>query len=802
MKRASGPTRVADRLGGLGLALALASLAHPRRVLLTAGAVVLALAPGLARLELRTDGAALVPPGSPAVAADREIRERFGLRDPVVVLVETSHPAGIYNPRTLRRVRELSRRLAALEGVEPEQVVSLATERSYRYHRDPPHHRPFLDPPPETAPELARVRGDVEAVDLLTGTLVSADGTAAAVLVGVAPASFRERAGDRRKLTRRIVAVAEAAGGAPDRVSVVGAPVAAALLGDHVLRDLALLVPAAVALMALVLWIGCRRLAGVLLGVSEVGACLVCTFGLMGWLGVPVYLTTAVLPVILTCVGLADEVHLLWRHQRLLDETPAGRSSEVAERTFRDLAGPVVFTSLTTAAGFLSFAASPLPAIRAFGAFAAFGVAVCLLWSLAAVPAALALLPDAALRRPGGGRPFRRGLEAVAPGLLRRRGAVLAALGVVTLLLGSGAPRLAVQDSWVAGFAPESPFRRATERADELLAGTHTLLVELAAAAPAPAPGSGTPAQAFLDPERVAAVGDFEEFLAARPGVGGVLGLHAHVTTTRFLASGGQEDRRTVPERPAWVRQMIAQMGLVRGEVRRHEIVDEAFEHTVVTVLLEGANYRDTEALLAAIRRYEAQRLAPLGISVRFGGDVAVSQAMIPAIVESQLVSLGLALAGTLVVATLLYGSLAVGLVVVAPVAAAVLWIFGVMGWLGIPIGVATSMFCAVTLGIGIDYGIHLFDRFRREAAAGARRPALAAVLHAGPAIVADAAAIALGFGILAFSRVPASRALGLLVAGALAASCLLTLAGQGAWLARREGSAPADVPSEHLEAH
>ncbi len=776
MKYATDGRRLADRLGAGALRLALASLAQPVRVLVGAAILVGIPALGLSRLELRTDGAALVPPGDPAVAADRAIRARFGLRDPVVVLVESSDPRGIYNRRTLLRLRDLSRRLAAVDGVAPEDVSSLATERSFRYHREAPHYRSFFDPFPESAEDLVRLRSDVDAVGLFTGTLVSKDAAAAAVLVGVAPASDREAVGERRALTRRIAAVARAAQGPPDRVSVVGAPVAEALLGDHILQDLVVLLPLALVSMALVFWLGCRRFAGVLVGLSEIGACLAWTFGLMGWLGVPVYLTTAVLPVILTCVGLADEVHLLWRYQRLLAEEPGRPHLELLARTFRELARPVVFTSLTTAAGFLSFAVSPLPAVRSFGIFAACGVLFCLAWSLAVVPAIVAWLPAGALRRPPSRRRVRWWPAGPLPRGLRRRAAVLSVLGLVTLLLAAGVPRLSVQDSWESGFAPASAFRRASDRANRLLAGTHTLLVEV---------GFPSGTMPLLQPGAVRAIGDFEAFLAGRPRVGKVLGLRSHVTTTRYLAADRQEDLRRVPERPSFVRQMIALEGLVRGEDKRGELIDEGFRHTVITVLLEGANYRDTKVLLAAIRRYAAKHLAPLGASLRFGGDVAVSQAMIPAIVRGQLASLGLALAGMLVMAGLLYGSASVALVVVAPVSAAVLWIFGVMGWLDIPLGVATSMFCAVTLGIGVDYAIHLFDRYRSERAAGHPRPGEAAIRQAGPAILADAAAIALGFGILAFSRVPANRALGLLIAGALGVSCLLTLVGQGAWLTR-----------------
>jgi predicted RND superfamily exporter protein len=164
---------------------------------------------------------------------------------------------------------------------------------------------------------------------------------------------------------------------------------------------------------------------------------------------------------------------------------------------------------------------------------------------------------------------------------------------------------------------------------------------------------------------------------------------------------------------------------------------------------------------------------------------VAVSQAMIPAIVRTQVTSLLLALAGAFVAVCLLARSLVTGLLAVAPAAVAVLWVFGFMGWAGIPLGVATSMFCAITLGIGVDYAIHFLERRRRRRQEGHPAPVSAAVADAGPAIVADTAAIALGFGLLGISQVPANARLGLLVALALASGCLLTLVGLGALLHR-----------------
>src|SRR5262249_58047406 len=80
------------------------SLRHPLATLATWGLALALALPGIARLELRTDGQALVPPGAPALREDRRIRQVFDRRDPLLVLIESSHPAVVYNPDSLRRI--------------------------------------------------------------------------------------------------------------------------------------------------------------------------------------------------------------------------------------------------------------------------------------------------------------------------------------------------------------------------------------------------------------------------------------------------------------------------------------------------------------------------------------------------------------------------------------------------------------------------------------------------------------------------------------------------------------------------
>jgi predicted RND superfamily exporter protein len=780
--------------------LARFAIDRPRGTILVFALLTLLAAPGLLRLQLRTDGHALVPVGDPAVAFDAEVRRHFGLRDPIVVVLQTPRPNGIFNTDTLRRVRDLTAALEKLAGVPAGAVTSLATEKRDRVYPGTLNFRPFLDVVPETPREMAIFRGDLEAVALLHGTLVSRDQSAVAILVGApnvldragAPGGVNAAAADRVALCRRIVEVSRRFAAPGNRVRVVGAPMAESLLGLHILQDLAVLLPLSIAVICFVLWLGCRRMAGVWQGMIQLAAAQTFTFGLMGWLGVPVYLTTAVLPVILTTLALADEIHLFWRYQQLLGPAPgeADRDHPEAVRVLlSQMSRPIVLATVTTIIGFLSFLSSPLTAVRSFGAFAGVGLLFCLFWSLMVGPALLALLPPSSLRRPAGesAAPSERFRRLFAP-LYRAPRRTLAALALASLAAGLGIARLQVQDSWIGGFAPGSPFRRDTAEVNRLFDGTHLLEVELDLAGWHGTLGEvrdGVPGP-LLDPGTLRAIGDFETFLGRQPRVGRALGPYSQLATVSFLKHARDPKRMSVPDTAEGIADLVHWFDEVRSVPRRREVIDDARRRGVITLFLKDPDYRQVDRLMKTARRYARERLEPLGVRIGFAGDIAVSQAMIPAIVRTQVYSQPLSQLGCWLVVTLLYRSFRVGFLIALPSSLAVAWMLGLMGWTGIPLGVATAMFCSITLGVGIDYGIHFHEVFLRLKREGAGRDAaLDAVAECGPAIVADTAAIALGFGLLGISQVPSNARLGFLVAGALAVGCALTLVGLGTLLDR-----------------
>lgn len=871
------------------------SIRHPKRTLVLAALVVMAAAPGVLRLKLRTDGHALVPADAPEVIYDKLIRDRFLVEDPIVVLIRSGGAEGIFNFDTLRLIETLTRSFQELDGVREENVVSLATEHTDRVWPGTLNFRRFLEPFPETKRDLERIRSDIFAIQLYTGTIVSQEGTESCILVGASSDH------DRIALYRNILDLIEAQGDRPETIDVVGAPVAEALLGVHLLEDLGVpssllgggggsltepvplripatlyelrlmvadhigLVPVAIGIMVCVFFVTFASPLAAVLPLLEVGACLVFVFGMMGWSGVPVYLTIAVLPVILTAIGLADEIHIFARYEQILRRDRAANPIDALEETMQEMWVPIVKTSLTTAVGFLSFALSPLGPVRAFGVFTAVGILFCMLWSLLVTPALFTLVnPRHVFPRVWRGSSSKESrltlMFSRLAGVVNRQRYALAAIGFLVLVVTPwGISRIIVQDSWIDGFAADSKFYRATQHLNEHFLGTHVLNicvdtghyeytgeistsmvdhrtitfgadqfddpqsmigdrltvtccgggVQPSTDKKGPRLGAswtshiisahvdgdvitfdmrredGSPkfalrltgnetvdykiAPEYLTrPEVLRKLDELTVFIRSKENlaVGGALGPVDYLTTSNFMAKARQEGSRSLPENSKRIEWLWKQYRRIRGEERLRQAVDEHYSQALMTVFMKNANFVDTARLMADIRQYEKEYLEPEGIKLGFAGDVAVSQTLIAAIVNTQVWSLLLSLAGVLGVTALLGRSLGWGILCVFPCALAVLINFALMGFLAMPLGVATSMFAGMTLGIGVDYAIHLLERYRRSCKTGMERTQAIndAIASTGPAIFIDAIAIALGFGVLMLSQVPANARLGALV--------------------------------------
>ena len=175
------------------------------------------------------------------------------------------------------------------------------------------------------------------------------------------------------------------------------------------------------------------------------------------------------------------------------------------------------------------------------------------------------------------------------------------------------------------------------------------------------------------------------------------------------------------------------------------------------------------------------RRMQP--VSGRVSGQPVIYRALSQSAFRNQWLSLSIALAAVVLIVAGFFRSLMAGIVIALPSAITLIVVQGVMGFTGIRLDIGTAMLASLTLGVGVDYAVHLaahWDRSFRQLAShgvssddsGLRRSSLD---MASAAIISNALGVAVGFVVLGFAESRPLQNLGRLTALAMVVAGLAT---------------------------
>lgn len=741
------------------------SVRHPRVVVTLAGAITVCALIFIPRIQLRLDGRSLIPTGLPEFAEGDRAASRFELRDLVLIGIGNEE-SGVYTPETLQRIARLSDGLSRVEGIVSGSVVSLSTVPRIALVDGKVDTNPLYRPEDQLNTEtIQQLRREVVKRGYNTGTLVSADGKGTAIIAKVEPGADRYRLlQDTRSLIAR-----ESSG--KDTVYLSGSALAQAVLGQATARDLARLIPAVIAVLGVMLFMSFRHPVPALLSLTEIGVSLVWMSGLMGLTGQPVFVTTLVLPVVLICVGVSDDVYALGHYFNEAERAGGSTTEETIVAAFSSAARPIGMTAVSTVVGLLSMAAVSLNPLRVFGLFGSAAIVFSTLFTFSLLPALLALLKPH-VRSKGdhsmalGGRPAMSALRLLTGGASPRSVAVCALLVAACAIVAT--TRLRVDDSWIRNLPPDSDIVRGDRFFNEKMSGTTALELMVDA----------TRGGWFNSREGLAALGSLEWTLARVDHVGRVHCLFNDVVRTNASLMGLNYDAYRAALRSG-------RLPLTNDDVKRaftalsrstqapiRERVDDEHRWARVTVFIRDADYSRIDNVLRAAERETA--VQGLGHKIVPFGDGWISYLTVRLLVEGQVSSIALALVTDLILITILLGSVRMGLISVLPIAFSLLLVLAALALAGTPLGIANSMFTGIALGIGLDFAIHLTTAYRQKLNQGIPAgEALRTTLElTGPAVCVSAASITAGFSVLLLSEIAPNVQLGVMIC-----LCLLTCA-------------------------
>jgi predicted RND superfamily exporter protein len=715
--------------------------------LLVIGAVLLVtafLGFQVTKIQVNSDIIDSLPDHDPDAVLLKEIGERFGGNRIGMVILETDN---IYQTEILNYVLQITDSLTLVPGIA--SITSLTTMMEIRNDEFGFEVGTLVDPyeMPESPDELANLRNRIESNDLYRGSIVSEDGTSTIIIFSL------EQGADVEEVTNEVRSKT-AQMNLPVNLFYAGSPMMVTAVGNIISRDMKMLIPITFGIISLILFLGFRSFRGVVLPLLSAALAIVWTIGLMALGGYQMSMISSNIPILLVAIGSAYSIHVINR----VRQSQLRNEGVTVQLALQYIAVPVFLAAITTAVGFVSFLfGAYLAMIRDYGVFTAVGTMISCLLSLTFVPAVLSVT-----RKPGhvvseelADQSFlaRYVLDPVNTLLFQHTRKVFVVWGALILASVGGMLLIKREVDVKDYFKKKNPTRIAEEIMIEKFGGTKPVFVHFRGD--------------VNNPDMLQTMQRTEEYMKASPDI----------VTTQSVAN------------------LMAEMNAALGEERK--IPDERDRVEQLWFLLEGNEYLSTlvtpemdEAIIVSkfvnsdnaskiqFDEYMSEYLSSIQsdeFDVRMTGMPFVDVTLDNSLVRSQIGSLVIAVVFVVLIVGLILRSLKLGIIATAPIIAAILILFGVMGIVGISLNIGTVLVASVALGIGIDYSIHMISHFRHAMKNGldVHMAIRDAIMISGKAIAINVASVSAGFMVLIFSQMVPLQYFGLLVAISMVGSSL-----------------------------
>lgn len=750
----------------------LARIFYRRRILtLTVMlAVVGAFVSQIPKITVDTSTEGFLRKNDPAIVDYNAFRDQFGRDELIIIAIRSPN---VFTQPFLKKLRRLHEEL---DDTVPyvEDITSLVNARNTKGLADELIVGDLLEDWPETEAEMDALRERVFDNPMYVNTLVSETGEFTTIViktqtyssVGIGEEDVLEgfddgpdkKPADLQYLTdmentQAIEAVHAAIKKykAPDfEIHLAGSAVVTHFLKRSMMRDIrkfVLLVMAAIAVFLFVLF---RRVSGVILPLAVVVLSVVSTVGIMAAAGEPIKLPTQILPSFLLAVGVGDSVHIISLfYHRLRRKT--GREDAVAYAV-RHSGLAVLLTSITTAAGLLSFSTAKIAPVAGLGIYSAIGVMLAFVYTLVLLPPLLSFVPekkaDKTIEMEHANTPTDRLLDAVGRLSTGSPKTILLISAAIVVFAIAGITQIRFSHFVLGWFPKDNAIRVATETIDRELRGSITVEAVV---------DTGRE-NGFYDPdilnrtEQTAA--HVENLKSGEMFAGKVIPITTILKEINRALNENRKDFYTVPQD----RQLIAQEFLLfenSGSDDLEDFADSRFSKARFTVKVP---FRDAIGYTGFLNRITAHfnRQFP-DEKITVTGMVALLSRTITNVIVSLKRSYLIAMAVITVLMIFLIGRVRIGLMSMIPNLFPIVLSLGIMGWFNpvLPMDLFTMLVGSIAIGLAVDDTIHFMHNFRRYfEETGSAEIAVMKTLHtAGRAMLVTTCVLSAGFFIFMFAE-------------------------------------------------
>ncbi|MCP5198548.1 MAG: MMPL family transporter [Gammaproteobacteria bacterium] len=666
------------------------------------------LAYSLPSIEVYSRFADLLPAKHEYIQNYNRMKQTFGGANVVTMSLQAEGGADIFTYKTLNKIKHLTEEVDLIQGVNHYQVASIAHPKIRRIRTTAggliKSEAVLPREIPQDADKLKQLREESFNNDIVYGTYISADGTAALILAG-----FDEERLDYNKIFTRLKELKkEVEADGETSLYIAGEPMLKGWIYYHS-SELALIFGVTAAVMITLLFLHFRSIAGVFVPMLGTAMAAIWGLGFVGWMGFNLDPLILVVPILISARTASHCVQMM---ERFHDEIRLGVGRDAAVRTsMGELFVPAFIAIFTDAAGLLVLAVSSIPIIAKLGYFCSFWSMSNLVTVTILVPLVLSYLPAPKVSREEEHKHVYSRIMASWSVFLTSNKAPVPVFGFALMLI--AAALFYAKDMVVGEEKPGSPilfgeseYNVAAAHIAEKFAGANQFSIYFEA----------EEAHKMKDPEVVKVMEEFGRYMSNVINYGGTRDIPNLVRSINRLYHYDDPRWSLIPSTQRDIGNtlfMYEAGAAVPGVIL--EYMDLEGRTANFVVFFKDATGPTVHAAVEAAKTFLADH--PIeGVTPRFaGGIIGTTAAGNEEVEQSELNQTILIMIVVMLSVMATYRSITAALLVFVVLAMAVVINRAYMGFRGIGLNINTLPVTSVGIGLGVDYAIYMLDRMREE---------------------------------------------------------------------------------------
>ena len=745
-------------------------LSNPKSILLLLLIILVSFGYFSKDFKLDASSDTLLIEGDPDLEYLREVTERYGAKDFLVLTYSPNEP--LTNNNSINNLLSLKYKLQSLEWVHS---VITVLDVPLLNNSDKPLKERLDNFVTLKDKKIDKERGFQEILNspVFRNFVISEDGKTTGIIINIKKDTILNNLKNKKEIEKykeilkkknheNILEIREVIKNYNQDANIFlgGIPMIADDMMTFIKNDIVVFGVGVLLFIIATLWFVFRKLIWIIIPISSCFFSVIIMMGLLGILNWKVTVISSNFIALMLILTMAMNIHMSTRFLQLRKKFPKSDNFEILKKTTGKMFWPILYTVLTTICAFLSLVFSEIKPIIDFGWMMTFGLITSFTITFTLLPTLLGFISnknvDLKDQKDSKVTSF---LGEIA---VNRKRIIFTTSILIVFLSLYGISKLEVENSFINYFNKKTEIYKGMKLIDEKLGGTTPLDVivrfgeidKISISDDDEFEDWGddenqNDEKYWFTRDKIDKIYKIHEYLDSLPAVGKVLSFASIIEVATQLNNdkplGTLEMGVLYTKIPPAIKKEIIDpyISIKDNEARISLRVKDSLPELRRNDLINKINFDLKNKL-----KLKEEEFKLAGVLILFNN-------LLQSLFKSQILTLGFVMIGIFAMFLILFRNLKISLLGVVPNFIAAFFILGIIGIMGIPLDMMTITIAAITIGIAVDNSIHYIYRFKEEYAELKDYKKTIKLCHStvGVAILNTSITIVFGFSILVFSN-------------------------------------------------